>query len=140
MILPTHKIPRQEDLSEHIEKFVDTFIASSRKDRWKALLSSSEKRWSKIDVHSFEGNVSKGRFYDATTRLGIGSLSLDPYLDTDVVILRLGHSKRVGAVLAPLREAIDKYDVIFEGIISVVPGRLAIVINHDDEAVICESL
>ena len=133
------KIPSPEILAEHIEKFVDTFVIKARRDRWKTLLTSNESRWGKIDVHSFEGNPARGLFYDTANRFSLGSQSFYPYLDTDVVVLRLGHSKKVGAILAPLRQSIDEYDIIFEGVISIVPGKLAVVINHDDEATICES-
>ncbi len=128
-----------ERVRVHKDGFVNTFVSRTQRQRWRALLALDEKRWGDIDVHGFEGQNSKGLFYETKHRANVGGLTLQPFLDADVIVLRLGHSKVTGAVLAPLRQALDEYDIIFEGVISVVAGKLAIVINHDDEAILCES-
>ena len=129
----------EELLREHIDGFIITFVSKAQRQRWRTLLDLNEKRWRDIDVHGFKGNFMAGLSYAPTPRASLSSKALNLYLDTNVIVLRLGHSRETGVIVAPLREAIKEYDIVFEGVISVVAGKLVIVINHDDETIICES-
>lgn len=132
------KIPTQEQIDEHIEKFISTFVAKHQRARWKSLLASKTKGWGRIDVHGFVPNTAQGLYYESTSRTGASIyVLLNSELDSEVVVFRMGHDKNPGPILTTLRQALDDYSVIFEGVISVLPGKAAIVINHDDETTLC---
>lgn len=132
------KSPSPELVREHLDGFVNAFVSSTQRRRWRTLLAMGEKHWAKINVGGFECNTGADRLYRAVPRADLREALRGLSLDTDIVALRLGHSREEGAVVAPLRQVLGGYDVIFEGVVSIVAGKRAIVINHDDEAILCE--
>jgi hypothetical protein len=55
----------------------------------------------------------------------------------NVVLVRAGHDKNPGVEESDLLRAVSTYELTTEGIISVDPGHLAFVVDHEFRAFLC---
>ena len=119
----------------HVEAMFKAF-APAHYERWCYLLARKPNRWGKIspiDIWPLP-NVS-----DSHPKLPLPTLlstaPLAGYRDSEVVVLRCGHSENPGISSMLLRAAFpggdQNYDIIFEGFVSVVAGKLALGLNHE---------
>jgi len=92
-------------------------------DRWIYLLSRDPRKWDKITpIKIWPGGDVFASIPNKPIPELLASPPLRDRLDDEVVVLRCGHSREMG--LSVMR-------VVFEGFVSVVPGKLAIGLNHE---------
>jgi hypothetical protein len=120
-------------------------FAPDKFERWCSLLSVSAPRWDKIspiDVWPLESA------FDSRPNLPMARmLSLPPlvtHLNSNVLVLRCGHSHNPGLSEMMLRDVFPDgrldYDILFEGFVSIVPGKLALGLNHEGGACVFEKV
>lgn len=109
--------------------------------RWESQLHSRPARWCKIDPWR---TWTLERFGSAEMRaLGESPASwlarprIARHAQADVVVLRCGHSTPALETLT-LAQALCGDRSLLEGFISIVPGRLGVVVNHDGDICILE--
>lgn len=128
-------------LINDIEVLFKTFLSKELASRFSNLLHMKESHWEKIDPwkiwedrtvspqHLIRWNQSASDLLTKMKRLDLGTI--------EAVVLRCGHdmpsiNKRV--------LSLEMFEGMLEGFISVVPEKLAVVINHDgDIAVLCRA-
>lgn len=140
--------------TDHIESFLNGFVLSTEQTRLREILSLPARRWSRLTFHGFPTICirSPQHLYTRSSRPVEGHPShsprLDPFLDLpqplrahltkQVDIIATGHTVVTGGKAAILNEALLDYSIVFDGLISVIPGRLCIVLDHDDSLTVCE--
>ncbi len=137
--------PEAKVFRDHFIKFVDSFIGIERhRERWKTLINGKEKKWGNIQIFDFPKiklispfhKYSEIRRENLIQKPGVLGSVLDNH---QIVALRAGHSPDTGGKFHDFSKSIQyDYEVIFEGIISINAGKLAILIDHDDNAFVCE--
>jgi len=89
-------------------------------------------RWSNIDPMKVWGLLDDQRV--AEWHGPFANLLATPlfskHANSLVTVLRCGH-ERANMERMPLRDALQGPSAVFEGFISILPGRLGIAINHD---------
>lgn len=111
-------------------------IAPGKAQRWSYLFSLPSARWNKLSP--LDG-WPLSRSCDASPDEPIATLlnrpPLSRHLDTRVLVLRCGHSRNPGLSAMPLRDVFPDgqwdHEVLFEGFVCVVPGKIAIATNHE---------
>ena len=111
-------------------------FAPRESERWTYLLSRDPRKWDKItpikiwpggDVFASVPNIPLPEL--------LASLPFRSHLQDEVVVLRCGHSRNPGLSVMTLKDVFPggewRYDIVFEGFISVIPGKLAIGLNHE---------
>ncbi len=111
-------------------------LAPAQAERWSRLLDRKPSAWSKIDpIAAWPTQDEYESSPNVPTSVLLRSPPLAAHLETPCVVLRCGHSKNPGVSTLPLKLVCPNgewdYDVVFEGFISVVPGKLAVVLNHE---------
>src|SRR5688572_19856377 len=101
---------RKDSNERHVGGFIDAFLASPWKERWKTILALPEEKWTGIDVAAI-GNRGRTR-PDTVRQLGEredpGALpELAPRLDDEAVVIRLGHDTHPGITRESLRRVIN---------------------------------
>lgn len=126
-----------------MDGFMDAFLAGRWKDRWRSLLAMHPKRWSGIQLATIG---EPGQTRPGVLRKWRGELAdlssqgrLAERLHDSVQLLRLGHDPEPGVATAELEDVLNGKAQILEGVVSVVPGRLAIVLDHEGNVYICQS-
>lgn len=122
----------------HFKALVQTFraFAPYECERWSYLLGQPPRKWAKITPIKVWPVPSA---FDSSPNIPLWEMlslpSLAPHADRDAVLLRCGHSKNPGTAAVPLRDVISggrrNHETIFEGFVSVVPGKLALGFNHE---------
>lgn len=100
--------------------------------RYSTLLNAKPSHWSKIDpwrVWEEVGSKSVSEWRKDIQNL-LASPPLSEYSTTQVTALRCGHDKPLLQRLS-LDDALLGASSVFEGFVSVVPGKLGLAINHD---------
>lgn len=111
-------------------------IAPSKSERWCYLLERPPSRWEKIspiDVWPLPSS------FDSYPNEPIAQLLTMPplsrHLQANVLVLRCGHSSNPGLLEMPLKDVFPDgdwdYKILFEGFVSIVPGKVAIAANHE---------
>ncbi len=123
--------------ARHVEGFIDAFLAGSWKERWRSLLRLPPQRWVGIPLAAI-GSPGRTRAGAITKWTGeLGELRASPdfakRLAKPVYVIRMGHDPSPGIVSARLEEVLDGELPILEGIVSIVPGELALVLDHEGE-------
>jgi len=111
-------------------------FAPAHHERWSYLLAKRPERWSKISpILAWPVPSPYESFPDKPLADILRSEPFVRYLAAPSVILRCGHSPAPSVKTLALREAFPDgqwdYEVVFEGFISVVPGKLALGFNHE---------
>jgi hypothetical protein len=125
----------------HFNSFIDEFVPSSHKTRWKSLLAFNKPKFNKIQPHDIwpENNTE----IKHCTILNVNLHDLmrnEPYIkykNSNVMVIPCGHDNKKPEEMQ-LNEAIDGEYYLLEGLISIVKGHLALLINHDGEVCIFE--
>jgi len=125
----------------HIERFVDTFIADHRRPRWKTILNMNPKHWKKLSTWDlWDDRLCVSEFCSEWTNQIeklITTITFQEYSKQQVVVIHVGHD--LGGIEKNfLGEALLGKKTLFEGIISILPGQLALVINHDGGICVCQ--
>ena len=118
-----------------LEAMFEAF-APAHQERWSYLLAKRPERWGKISPLLAWPVANPYKSHPDKPLADI--LRSEPvvrFLATPSVILRCGHSSAPSVKTQALQEAFPdgkwNYDVVFEGFISVVPGKLALGFNHE---------
>jgi hypothetical protein len=123
--------PDHEFIGEMSALFA-AFLPPDLASRFSCLLALKPSHWGKIDpwrVWQYAGTGSVSEWRGSAQEL-LSSSSFCGRTAAQVVVLRCGHDRSVIQRI-PLQEALIGEAAVFEGFISVVPGRLGIAINHD---------
>ena len=122
----------------HLDSLVQMFraFAPYECERWTYLLSQKPSKWAKITPIKVWPVASA---FDSSPNMPLPEMlllpSLAPYADREAVVLRCGHSKNPGTAVSTAREVLHtgrrSYEVVFEGFVSVLPGKLALGVNHE---------
>jgi hypothetical protein len=109
-------------------------FAPRESERWTYLLSRDPRKWDKITpIKIWPG----GDVFASVPAVPLLELlaPLRAHLNEEVVVLSCGHSREMGLKVMRLRDVFPdgewRYDIVFEGFVSVVPGKLAIGLNHE---------
>jgi hypothetical protein len=111
-----------------------TFLPTEVAERFSYLLSLKPSRWGKIDPwevwkHLRPGSPSVTESTESCAAL-LESSAFRAHAAAPATVLRCGHDRPFLGKLG-LREALTGEDAVFEGFISVVPGKLGLAVNHD---------
>jgi hypothetical protein len=118
------------EFSELFEAFFPAAIAS----RFSELLRMKPAHWKKIDpwqVWQHLESDSVTEWQDSVQSL-LASPKFSRHAASQVAVLRCGHD-RPSIERNSLHTALIGESALFEGFISVTPGKLGIAINHDGE-------
>ncbi len=123
----------------HIDGFIKTFLANEHGRRWASLLALKAHAWSRVPIAGFPYQCKKEFCHEL---VGIrknlyDDADLSVLGNPDVVLIRAGHDKNPGVDKSSLIHAVSDYELISEGIISVDPGHLALVVDHESRAFLC---
>jgi hypothetical protein len=118
------------EISDLFEAFLPEDLAS----RFTALLGMKQERWKKIDPWRVWEHIEAGSSseWPGTAQGLLTSPKFANYAESRVVALRCGHDRPL-IERRTLRSALVGQDAVFEGFISVLPGKLGVAINHDGE-------
>jgi len=124
--MDTHELRNEMDAL--FTKFLPAEIAS----RFSGLLAMKPNRWSKIDPWKVWDVLEDPRVveWQRTWAELLASPMLAKHADVWVTVLRCGHEQSAMERL-PLRDALHGPSRVFEGFVSVLPGKLGLAINHD---------
>ena len=111
-------------------------FAPNKAERWCSLLSMAPKRWG--DISPIDDWPLDSEF-DSRPDLPLEELlstrPLAAHLNSEVIVMRCGHSNNPGISALPLRDVFPRnqldYDILFEGFVSILPGKLALALNHE---------
>ncbi|HVE53805.1 MAG TPA: hypothetical protein VNB23_10540 [Ramlibacter sp.] len=123
------------DPKESLVRMFEAF-APRESERWTYLLSRDPRKWDKITpLRIWPGGDAFASVPDVPLPELLASPLLKPHLRRDAVVLRCGHCRDRGLGVMPLGEVFPGgewvYDIIFEGFVSIVPGKLALGLNHE---------
>lgn len=126
---------------EEILLLFQAFYPPELASRWEALLSSKPQRWSKIDPWKTWELLpcTSGHLAEFTQNLNslLHSPSFLKHAEAPVVALRCGHASPAIETLL-LNAALLGERSVFEGFISIIPGKLGLAINHDGSVCVLE--
>lgn len=124
---------------EHAKSFTESFLAHEDARRWASLFAMKPKAWTRIPIAGFPMICIKEYCSEVVSdrRSLYEYANLNVLGDPEVALIRAGHDKNPGFDTCNLRRAIGDSELIFEGIISIDPGNLAIVVDHERRAFIC---
>lgn len=114
-------------------------FAPEHLERWSYLLTLKPARWSKITpMLAWPVANQSDSSPDSSISDLLRSPLLLPHATTPSVVLRCGHSGSPGIQTLPLSEIFPNgawdFNIVFEGFVSVVPGKLALGLNHEGGA------
>lgn len=120
------------DLLDEMSSLFSAFLPPDVADRFSTLLRYKPDRWRKIDpwrVWHYCGTGGITEWTQGGQDL-LASPTFAPHASAEVTVLRCGHeTPGIGRCL--FRDALIGPSRVFEGFISVVPGKLGIAVNHD---------
>ena len=99
--------------------------------RFDALLALSPELWSKIDPWRVWDKPPFGQSHVTELEDPESSPLLHARFDSQVRVLRCGHSKSPGISEEPLRGILDGSSHVLDGFVSIDPGKFGLAINHD---------
>jgi hypothetical protein len=124
------------DLRSEMDALFAKFLPVEIASRFSGLLAMKPDRWSKIDPWKVWDVLDTRRVVEwrKTSADLLASPFFTKHADALVTVLRCGH-EQPGIDRIRLREALQGPSAVFEGFISVLPGKLGLAINHD--AMVC---
>ena len=122
----------------HFNSFIDEFVPHNHKKRWKALLNFKKPRYDDIKPYDIwpdnneikNCSILNNSFYDLIHK--------EPYKkikDKMVVVIPCGHDDNQPSKV-PLKEIVNSNHNLLEGLISIIEGKLVLLVNHDGEVCI----
>jgi len=121
-------------LKDEMAELFGVFLPSEVASRFSKILTLDPRRWKKIDpwrawrlVDSRSAVYWKGSVEEL-----LASSPISNYASAQVTVLRCGHDAPSLERL-PLQQALVGDSAVFEGFVSIVPGRVGVAINHDGE-------
>lgn len=128
---------------KHLEAFINEFVPKTRKRRWMSLLSFKNPRIGDIEPHDIWPVNNNSLPYCSLIevsfseflRLGLYS----KFKNHEVAVIPCGNDDKEPEIML-LKEAIDGEYYLLEGIISIIQGKLVIMVNHDGEACVFNKL
>lgn len=145
------------NIHSHIDQFLAEFVRADARGRYKSIFSLHESRWDKVTFHDFSSvqiNAPNHTFVrgirpnhphpsHSPQVEGIwDDPILDPiraYADACVDVFSTGHTKVTGHKRAILQDALIDISIIFDGFVTIVPNRLYVLFDHDDNITICRN-
>ena len=130
-----------QDQQYHLNSFIDNFVPKSHKARWKTLISSKRIKWEKIKPYDIwpdsNDNVTYCRLLEEEVIDFFKNKKYAKYINNDVAVFPCGHDNKM-AEITKLNNVINSEYYLLEGIVSIVPGEFALLVNHDGEICIFE--
>ena len=128
---------------DHMSCFVDTFVPKTHKKRWKTLLNFKKPRYQDINPYDIwpdnDTEIKFCRILNSRFNQVLKSIPFNQYKDADVVVIPCGHDGKEPAIMS-LNESLTGKYCLLEGVISIVKGKLVILVNHDGEACVFNNL
>jgi hypothetical protein len=123
----------EHELRGEMEALFSKFLPVEIAARFSGLLAMKPDNWSKIDPWKVWDVVDGRRVAEWTKTSAelLASPLFAKHANDLVTVLRCGHEQPELARIR-LRESLLGRAAVFEGVISILPGRLGIVINHDE--------
>ncbi len=120
------------DLRNEMDALFTKFLPVEISSRFSALLAMKPDRWSKIDPWKVWDALESPRVveWQGTCADLLASSLLAKHADELVTVLRCGHAQP-DLERMRLRDALQGPSRVFEGFVSVRPGKLGLAINHD---------
>ena len=121
-----------DPLLEEARTLFGAFLPEDLASRFSELLSRDPKRWSKIDPWRVWEHIDSEVIseWKQSAQALLATPAFSHHASAEVTVLRCGH-ERPKVERLPLVQALVGDSSVFEGFISVVPGKLAVAINHD---------
>jgi hypothetical protein len=121
-------------LRDEMAELFAVFLPSEAASRFQKLLALEPRRWEKIDPWRAWRHVDSRSVVEwkGSVEELLASSPVSNYASAQVTVLRCGHDAPSLERL-PLRQALVGDSAVYEGFISVVPGRVGVAINHDGE-------
>ena len=121
-----------DEMRNELDALFARFLPVEMASRFSGLLAMKPDRWLRIDPWKVWGVIDGRRVTEWTKT--VADLLVSPifarHANEWVTVLRCGHD-RAKMERIRLREALQGPTAVFEGFISIVPGRLGLAINHD---------
>ena len=129
------------EAAHHLEEFIRSFVDKPRRGRWYSILAMKPEKW----VGVLACNVIEDRWnsdWNNPPEQVLESFNIGQRADEEAIVFLVGHGvpKQRGAksvLRMSLREAMLGRDAVVEGIVSIVPGRLAVAIGHAGDYYLC---
>jgi hypothetical protein len=125
----------------HLNAFLNTFVPSSHKARWQTLVASNKIKWEKIKPYDIwpENNhqIKYCRLLEENLFELFKNKKYAQHLNNNVAVFPCGHDSKKPESTKLDTAIRNEYDLL-EGIISIIPGKLALLLNHDGEVCIFE--
>ncbi len=126
---------------EHWEAFINTFVPHERRERWSTKVRMGYGHWGDLPMADFvaygagklnvtiedvAGKELSGRFSEF--KIAPSHLCL---------VLNTGRGGSAGSKALSLAEALSEEHWMLEGLISIVPGKLALLLDHEGSLLLC---
>ena len=120
------------DLRNEMDVLFTTFLPVEVASRFSGLLALKPGHWSKIDPWKVWEVLKAPRVveWQRTCADLLASSFLAKHADELVTVLRCGHEEPAIERIR-LRDALQGPSQVFEGFVSVLPGKLGLAMNHD---------
>ena len=127
----------------HLISFINEFVPASHKKEWLKFANSEFSQLDDIEPHDIwpDNNeeipnctILESNFFEFIRN--------DPhakYADNEVAVIPCGHDDKEPSTMK-LKDVLDGDYYLLEGLISIVRGKLALLVNHDGEACIFNNL
>lgn len=130
---------KNSEAINHFSSFIAEFVPNSHKKRWTTLLNFNKPRFGDIEPYDIWPEDNKEIKNCSILNVGFNELIRnEPYInfkDKMVIVIPCGHDEKKPEIMA-LQEVLNGDYYLLEGLISIVKGKLAILVNHDGEACI----
>ena len=119
-------------LQREMNVLFTAFLPSELAERFSYLLSLKPARWGKIEPWEVWKHLRPPSVTELSESCSglLASDAFNGHADAPATVLRCGHDRPALNKMV-LRDALIGPATVFEGFISVVPGRLGLAINHD---------
>jgi hypothetical protein len=128
---------------KHLEAFINEFVPKARKKRWKSLLNFKEPRVGAIEPYDIWPANNDALPYCSLIETRFSEFlrqgSYSKFKNHEVMVIPCGHDDKEPETMS-LKEALDGEYYLLEGIISIIQGKLVIMVNHDGEACVFNKL
>jgi hypothetical protein len=123
--MPMNKSATSEECQEHLEAFIQTFIAPSRRERWTLFMFKKPEK-AAVELHRLPLDPRRTTWLEGPER------TYSEYLRYAGARLGIYFNFRADPVWMAADDAASRADCDFEdAILSIEPGKLAIYFSHD---------
>lgn len=133
----------KKDHLEHLTSFINEFVPRSHKKEWLKLASFEAPQLDDIEPHDIwpENNneIPNCTMLESNFFEFIRNEPYAKYSYNEVTVIPCGHDDNVPSTMK-LKDVLDGDHYLLERVISIIKGKLALLVNHDGEACIFNNL